>query len=178
MIQRLTSLDGWEEFIEDFRRDPDFSDPHLFTQGQLENNLYYGLTHPAHDRVLGVLQDGQKAGLFAISFWDENRYVEMMTGLSRLPSAYEEFVDYLQANFPGYHADFVFNPANALLRELLLRKQAFFDPEQQRMDLCDRQISVDTTGIEALSEPAHPGQAPRHRRGPRLRRRLGGGGKR
>jgi ribosomal protein S18 acetylase RimI-like enzyme len=152
MIQRLTSLDGWEAFLEDFRRDPDFSDPHLFTQGQVENNLYYGLTHPEHDRVLGVLQDGQKAGLFSITFSEETLNAEMMTGLSRLPSAYEEFVDYLQGNFPGYHADFVFNPANAPLRELLLRKQAFFYPEQMRMDLRDRQISVDTAGIEALSE--------------------------
>ena len=49
-------------------------------------------------------------------------------------------------------ADFVFNPANDLLTDLLKRKGAELDPEQQFMRLTGNPPAVDTEGIELLSE--------------------------
>ena len=47
----------------------------------------------------------------------------------------DELLACLKADYPGYEADFVFNPRNNLLHTLLLAEKAEFDPEQQKMVL-------------------------------------------
>ncbi|MBR1781620.1 MAG: hypothetical protein IJ751_09500, partial [Oscillospiraceae bacterium] len=118
MIQKLTSLDSYTDFIHDVNRDTAFSDPMLSTQENIAVNLYQAAEKPNH-HVLGVFHDGVMTGLFVFLITEDERYIEMLVGLSRLTAAYEEIAEYLQANYPGFQADFVFNPANTLLRELL-----------------------------------------------------------
>ena len=151
MIQKLTSLDAYTDFIHDVNRDTAFSDPMLSTQENIAVNLYKAVEKPNH-HVLGVFHDGVMTGLFVFLITEDERYIEMLVGLSRLTAAYEEIAEYLKANYSGFQVDFVFNPANTLLRELLTRIGASFYEEQQRMVLSNPCPTADTNGIEPLSE--------------------------
>lgn len=151
MINKLSSLDGCREFIEDMCRDPGYADPVLSTPERIAERLEGAFGKP-DGHVLGVFSGGELTGLFRFLILDEERYIEMIAGLSRESDAYSEIAGYLQENYPGYQADFVFNPENRPLREMLLGKGASFFPEQQKMVLSGQPGPVDTDGIELLSE--------------------------
>jgi Acetyltransferase (GNAT) family. len=151
MIERLYSLEPWRELIADINSDPLFSEPMLSTEENTEGNLESAVNKP-YCHVLGVTDEGIKTGLFVFDVIDEDNYLEMLVGLSRSLKAYEEAAAYLAANFPGYKADFVFNPMNTAIRAMLEEKGAHFDPEMQRMTLKNDPPAVDTAGIELLSE--------------------------
>ena len=118
MIQRLTSLDSCMEFIKDVQQDPVFSDPMLSTVEQWENNLLRSVKRE-DEEALVVYRDGKLAGFFVFQITAADRNLEMIVGLSRSAEAYTKIADYLQNQYPGFQADFVFNPRNYLLRELL-----------------------------------------------------------
>ena len=151
MIQKLKSLDSCMDFIMDVNRDPEFSDPMLVTDEQWRLNLLRSVERTDED-VLGVYRDGTLIGFFVFVVSAEDRNLEMTVGLSRCAEAYEEVLDYLPENYPGYQADFVFNPRNYLLKELLEQKGAEFDPEQQKMVFSGKAPEVNTEGIVPLSE--------------------------
>lgn len=151
MIQKLKSLDSCMDFIMDVNRDPEFSDPMLVTDEQWRLNLLRSVERTDED-VLGVYRDGTVIGFFVFVVSAEDRNLEMTVGLSRCAEAYEEILVYLQENYPGCQADFVFNPKNYLLKELLEKRGAEFDPEQQKMVFSGKAPEVDTEGIVPLSE--------------------------
>jgi ribosomal protein S18 acetylase RimI-like enzyme len=156
MIRKLTSLQACRDFIDALNCDPVFSDPMLSTSEQIEVNLFNAVRKP-NDHVLGVYRDsGALIGLFVFLILPEERYIEMIVGLSRDAEAYAEIADWLQNHYPGFQADFVFNPANILLRALLERKGAVFDAEQEKMVFSGPPPSVDDAGIELLSERYMP----------------------
>lgn len=150
MIRKLTSLEGCDAFIRELNRDPEFSEPMLSTPEQLTANLYNAL-HKPNDHVLGVFRGDDMTGLFVFLILEDERYIEMIVGLSREAAAYGEIADWLRENYPGFQADFVFNPANVLLGELLRSLGAEFDTEQQKMVYSGPVPRLDTTGIEPLS---------------------------
>ncbi len=91
-------------------------------------------------------------GPFAFQvIWDE-QYIEMLAGLSRDKDAYWDVFHYLEAFYPSYHVDFVFNPQNYLLKELLEAKGAELEPEQQKMVLGTPVLEADTSGVAAYTE--------------------------
>lgn len=151
MIQKLTSLDPYMDFIREINSDPVFSDPMLSTQENMSANLYRAVGKP-DNHVLGVFRGGVMTGLFVFLIIEDEKYIEMLVGLSRSAEAYEETAGYLQANYPGFQADFVFNPSNSLLRKLLAGKGAAFEEEQQKMVLTNPCPAADTSGIEPLTE--------------------------
>ncbi|MBQ2657216.1 MAG: GNAT family N-acetyltransferase [Erysipelotrichaceae bacterium] len=151
MIKELDLLDNYEEFITDLNSDPCFSNPMLASEEDIKDNLYNALNKP-DDHVFGVFQDDRTIGLFVFLILKEEKYIEMIIGLSRYRQAYEEILSYLQDHYPGFQTDFVFNPQNRLLKELLVQKNASFDIQQQKMILNDRGLIADTEGIETLSE--------------------------
>ena len=61
------------------------------------------------------------------------KYIEMIIGLSKSEHAYNELFKYLEKDYKGYRCDFVINPKNILLKNILISKDAKFDNEQQRM---------------------------------------------
>ena len=71
--------------------------------------------------------------------------------MSRDKEAYLEVLHYLEQCYPGYSADFAFNPGNYLLKELLDLRKAEYEPEQQKMVLGTAVLGIDTTGVELLS---------------------------
>lgn len=152
MIRIIKSFGECRGFAFGFCGDPNFSDPMLLSEEQLRNNLIKSIEIPERHRVLGVYREGQMTGLFAFLVIRDERYIEMLVGLSREREAYLEIFRYLEQCWPGYQADFVFNPGNDLLKELLESKNAEFEPEQQRMVLGTPVLGLDTTGVELYRE--------------------------
>ena len=80
MIERLTSYDGCAGFIAGFFGDPEYSDPMLSSEEQVEVNLKKAFGRP-DDRVWGVTREGVMTGLFVFLVLDDERY--MRTGPTR-----------------------------------------------------------------------------------------------
>lgn len=151
MIKPIGSYADCREFAESFQADTDFSDPMLSTEEQIRCNLEKAFTRP-NCQIIGVCQDGQLAGLFVLLVLDEDKYLEMLVGLSREAQAYRELMEYLARNYPGWKADFVFNPRNGLLKATLEDVRAEFEQEQQKMVFSGAVIPGDATGIQEFSE--------------------------
>ena len=150
MVRRLTSFDPYWDFINEINSDPVFGDPMLQTEEQIEHNLKNTLTRS--DRIpLGVFRDDVMTGLVVFLVVEDDRYIEMLAGLSREQAAYEETADWLQEHYFGYQVDFVFNPKNPVIRDVLKQRGATFSPAQMKMVLSGSVPAVDTTGIEPLS---------------------------
>ena len=150
MIRIIKSYDECREFASSFQGDPNFSDPMLSDEEQVNCNLINAIDRT--DRyVLGVYQDAAMIGLFTFLVLRDEQYIEMLVGLSRDKEAYLEVLHYLEQCYPGYSADFVFNPGNYLLKELLDLRSAEYEPEQQKMVLGTPVLGIDKTGVELLS---------------------------
>ena len=151
MIRILKELDSCMGFVREISSDPDLSDPMLKTEEQVRNNLLNALTSP--DKVpVGIFSGDDMTGLFVFLVIEEDRYIEMLVGLSREPDAYEEAAGWLETEYPGYQVDFVFNPGNQAIRPMLQSRGATFFPEQMKMVLTADAGPADTTGIEPLSD--------------------------
>ena len=150
MIRKLTEFEPYWDFIKEINADPRYREPMLSSKEQIEGNLLSALTDP-DKTALGVFEDDVMTGLFVFLIIKEERYIEMLVGLSRDPAAYEEIADWLAANCPGCQVDFVFHPKNDAIRYMLEKRGASFDPEQFKMVLTEDPPAVDTTGIEPLS---------------------------
>lgn len=152
MIRIIKSYDECRDFASSFQKDPNFSDPMLCDEEQVECNLIKSIEKPHRHCVLGVYNDDQMIGLFVFLVLRDEKYIEMLVGLSRDKEAYLEVLHYLEQCYPGYIADFVFNPGNYLLKELLDFRNAEYGPEQQKMVLGIPVLGIDTTGVELLSD--------------------------
>ena len=152
MIRAIKGYDECRAFASGFQGDPCFSDPTLCSEEQLRCNLIQSIEHPEQSCVFGVYREDQMIGLFAFLVSRDEKYLEMLVGLSREQEAYTEMLAYLEQHFPVFDADFVFNPGNFLLKELLEQREAEFEPEQQKMRLVNAVPEVDTTGVELLSD--------------------------
>ncbi len=151
MIQSIQSYDECRDFASGFQNDPCFSDPMLTNEEQVQCNLID--TIDREDRcVLGIYQGTMLVGLFTFLVLRDQRYIEMLVGLSREKEAYLEVFHYLEQRYPGYNTDFVFNPGNYLLKELLELRNAEFEPEQQKMVLGTPILGLDTSNVELLCE--------------------------
>lgn len=152
MIEIIESIDECREFAEEFYGDPQFSDPMLTNEEQFQHNLANCIGKPERYLALGVYLDGQMDGLFTFLVVKEERYLEMLVGLSRVRSAYQEVFHYLEEHYTGYDADFVFNPGNHLLKQMMEARAAEFEPEQQKMVFVGPVAGVDTSGVELYSD--------------------------
>ena len=161
MIRILTEREQFESFLPELLTDPVFSDPHLHTQEQIACNLYGALDKP-NDLILGVYEGGRMTGLFVFLVLPEERYLEMIVGLSGSAAAYREVLELLRACYQGFQADFVFNPRNRLITDSLKARGAEFDPVQYKMVLAEPKTCADTEGIEPLSERYFPEYAAMH----------------
>lgn len=135
MIKTIDDFSAVESFARSFSGDMCFSDPMLSDESQFEHNLVNSITNPAKYDIFGVYDGGEIIGLFSFLRIAEERYLEMIAGLSREAEAYSEMMSYLKEHYRGFGADFVYNPRNHLLREILRENDAEFYPEQSKMRL-------------------------------------------
>ena len=151
MIRMIKTYEECRVFAAGFQGDPCFSAPMLSSEEQLQSNLVNPIGNPDRYCVFGVYREETLTGLFAFLVIRDEHYAEMLVGLSREKSAYQEALQYLEQHFSGYDVDFVFNPGNCLLREQLNLRKADFEPEQQKMVQEASAPDMDTTGIIPLS---------------------------
>lgn len=134
MLKILTNVSEYMDFINEINSDPDFSDPMLATQEQMQCNLLDASNKQAH-QIWGIFDEEEITGLFVFLVLDEESYLEMLVGLSRSLKAYEEMLSFLKEKYKGCQVDFVYNPHNYLLHKLLQNENAEIYPEQQKMVL-------------------------------------------
>ena len=163
MVKELNSIDGFEEYITEVDSDPIFHHPMLALNENIGKYLANEIKKPK-DHVFGVFNDKHIIGVFAFLILEEEKYMELTAAVSRDEAAYREVFDYLQSVYLGFQADFVYNPKNILLVNLLKQKDALFFTEQQKMNLIDSELKVDTSGIEPLSENNQSGYLAMHSR--------------
>lgn len=134
MLKDLHMLTPYLDFIHACNADPDYRDPMLLTEQQLHRNLLDAPENP-HTRVLGTFEGEAITGVFSLLVLEDEQYLELLAGLSRSAAAYAELLAHLQSAYPGYQADFVYNPRNRILQEALEALGAEFEPEQQKLVL-------------------------------------------
>ena len=71
---------------------------------EYEANLLRAPSKP-NNQVLGVFEDGAIIGLFVFLIIDDEKYIEMIVGLSYEKKAYQEMAEYLESHYPSYQAD-------------------------------------------------------------------------
>ena len=152
MIRIIKSYDECRDFVLDLQGDPCFSDPMLTNAEQVQCNLVKSIDNPDMHCAIGVFQENQMVGLFVFLVFRDEQYIEMLVGLSREKESYLAVFRYLEQCYPGYRADFVFNPGNYLLKSLLESRKAEFEPEQQKMVLTKSIQGYDTTGVELFEK--------------------------
>lgn len=152
-IKNVISFNDCEPFVNSFRTDNIFSDPMLSNNEELENNLINAIEKKDTHVVFSICVNQQMIGLFSFLALKDEKYLEMLVGLSRYEDAYSAMFAYLKEHYIGYSADFVFNPNNYLLYNCLKQNGAEFYEEEQRMVYNNSTLNIDTTGIELLTEP-------------------------
>lgn len=147
MILEIHSFEEYADFINEISADPRYSDPHFIYN---ESNLYDALKKKGQ-RAFVSLKDEKVAGLFVWLILPDERFMEMIIGLSKEETAYAEMLAYLEERYPGYQMDFVLNPKNDVLRHLLRSKNASFAAEQQKMVWVKEAQTVSNRQIVAYS---------------------------
>ena len=132
ILKRLTSVNEYMDFVNEINSIPNFSDPMLSSKEQIQCNLLDAPNKPMH-QVWGIFEKEEIVGLFVFLILEDESYIEMLVGLSRVLKAYEEMLAFLKEKYKGYRVDFVYNPDNHLLHNLLQNEQAEFEAEQQKM---------------------------------------------
>ncbi len=154
MIQALTSLDEYMDFIQDVNSDPLFHEPMLSSQEQFQHHLADAITEPNKDVFAAFDGDGL-TGIFSFVTTPADRNVEMLVGLSRREDAYKEMLARLREKYPGYRADFVFNPRNPLLTGLLRSEGAVFYTEVLKFRLKKEVPFTGSQQVELYSPKYH-----------------------
>ena len=129
MLEEITSLDSYEAFINEVCSDENYVDPHYL----YDNNNLYGAFERKGQHVYAYFEDSKIRGIFVLLILPTEKYVETLIALSKSEHAYRELFEYLEKNYKGYRCDFVINPKNILLKNILTSKNAIFENEQQRM---------------------------------------------
>lgn len=129
MIKEIYSFDLYEDFIKGFSGNSVFADPHFeFDNGNLYNSLSKG------NKKAYIVTEGEKVnGLFVWLILPNEKYIEMLIGLSKEESSIREMLTFIENEYKGYQLDFVINPQHNLFCNLLNSKKAKFEEEQQWM---------------------------------------------
>lgn len=129
MIKEIYSFDLYEEFIKSFSGNSIFADPHF----EFDNsNLYNSLKKD--NRKAYIVSEGEKvSGLYVWLILPDEKYIEMLIGLSKEESSIREMLAFVEDEYKGYQLDFVINPLHNLFCNLLKSKNAKFEEEQQWM---------------------------------------------
>lgn len=151
MIKKIEKLDNYLSFINSFYGDLRFSDPHLNEMKEANEDISGWIIKPNHFCFV-VENSNEILALFVFIIYENEKYIEMLAGISRDENAVEEMMNYLYENYMGFHADFVFNPNWLLLKQSLKRRGAHFDVEQQRMIYTHKKFDIDISQTVEFSE--------------------------
>ena len=156
MLKELSSARPYLPFVCAVLGKLDYCDPMLTTVVQTRQNLIDAHEDPAK-HIFGTFDGETLTGLFSVLVLPEERYLQLLAGLSLQAAAYDALLSHLQAAYPGYQADFVYSPRNYLLHTALEARHAAFDPEQLKMVLNSRPPYVPDSRVQ-LYTPAFRAQ--------------------
>lgn len=144
MIKMINDTEKALIFAHEFAQDLVFSHPMLSGEAQFYKNLAKAVGQPEKYRVIGIYQEETLTGLFSFLVIPEEKYLEMTAGLSRTKEDYEEVMDYLKKSFPGYKADFVYNPRNLLMDKMVRTNGARMETDMQEKMILSKIVPVTT----------------------------------
>ena len=133
MIRVLDNYGVCKTFVETLQEDPCHSDPMLSTKEQVECNLLQAFSGKNNKKVFGCFNEDLLEGVFSLLILPEEKYIEVLVSLSRKESVYKEFFSFCKKEYDGYETDFIFNPGNCELKEVLKQNHAHFYTEQMKM---------------------------------------------
>lgn len=129
MIKQIYELESYRDFIEKLKMDPNYSDPHYIYAPDTLLKVF-----ERDDRnVYAVFEQAEVIGLFVILVIPTDQYLEMLIGYAKEEQAYHELLTFMKQEYPGYKMDFIFNPGNEAIRNVLYSYGARFETEQMRM---------------------------------------------
>ncbi|RIA65032.1 acetyltransferase (GNAT) family protein [Anaeroplasma bactoclasticum] len=135
MIKILKDIEEYVFFINKINKTDNYSDPMLSNEVQMKHNLLESV-NKKDNITFGIFDHNNIIiGFFVFLVIEEEKYAEMIVGLSDNKKAYFELFEYLFDNYKAYNIDFVYNPNNNYLNELLKEYNASFEIEQQKMQL-------------------------------------------
>ena len=92
MIKEIYSFDLYEDFIKGFSGDAVFADPHFEFDN---NNLYNSLR--SYDKKAYIVEEREKVnGLFVWLIIPNEKYIEMLIGLSKEESSIREMLAFIE----------------------------------------------------------------------------------
>ena len=150
MLKGVTEISEHYDFINSFFDDSKFCDPHLTAMIEAGEKIEDMMAKKDHHGFVTVNNE-EITGLFILLIISEEKYLEMLIGLTRDENSVKELLSFMGKNFPGYEADFVFNPNNCLIKDILEKHGADFDKEQIKMVYTHKSCTCDVTCIEPLS---------------------------
>lgn len=148
MILQVNSFEKYSDFIMELTNNPLYYDPHFAYN---KENLY-GFSKKKNQYAFVVLNEQKVIGLFVWLIIPDEKYIEMLIGFTNNEKAFLEMLSYLEKGYSDYRYDFVVNPKNTALLELLKKRNAFFEKEQQRMCSIADLPDLSTDMIELYSE--------------------------
>ena len=148
VIKQIFELDEYLRFCESFKADSEYSDPHF---AYSPDTLYSAFSRSDRS-VYAVFDEDRIIGLFVLLILPEDSYAEMLIGFSREEKAYCELIRMMKEKYAGFTMDFVFNPANQAIKEVLVKNNALFYPEQVRMVATAPSPYQSRHRVELLSE--------------------------
>lgn len=149
MIKQIKDVTPYAGFIRGF-----YSDSRFFAQSKTEKEVFEKLQNQTSDPdniVLAAFCGEKITGLFVFLYLKEEKYMEMLTGISVDPDAYDMMLSYFCDKFPEHEIYFVFNPENELLKSRLQYRGAEFSTEQMKMALSGAIPPFDTDGVKLLT---------------------------
>ena len=149
MIKQIKDITPYTDFIRGF-----YNDHRFFAQPQTEEEIFEKLQKQAVDPdniTLAAFGGGRITGLFVFLYIKEEKYMEMLSGVSLDGTAYDEMISYLCGNYPGHEIYFVFNPENGILKGRLQGLCAEFMTEQMKMVHSGAIPPFDTDGAALLT---------------------------
>lgn len=152
MIKQIKSIDEVMSFCQSFVGDNIFSDPTLENEEQFKCNLVRSIEDTEKHHTIGVYQNNRLIGLFAFLTLKDENYLEMLVGLSKDKNAYIEMMEYLKENYVGCQIDFVYNPRNTIIADVLRNYGAIFDPEQIKYKLVKEKVQRTNLNIVPYSD--------------------------
>ena len=128
-IEETRSIEKHADFIHKISSDPLLCDPHY----AFDKDNLYGASKREDEHIYAVYDGDEVKGLFVWLISQEERYIEMIVGLVEGKEFFSGMLEYMESNYSGYKLDFVINPQNKVMINMLKEKKAEFEPEQQWM---------------------------------------------
>ncbi len=133
MITKSVSFENAYEFALALCMDDRYLDPYHHIPEDLWAAVKRCFEREDRDTFCITSGDGIITGLFSFLKITEESYLESVMVLSDDSGACREMWNYLVEQYPGWQCDFVFNPRNNVVTDLLRQKEGVFEIEQISM---------------------------------------------